>query len=310
MDRSFKFIDGFPDGVRQPFLDAWSRIVALSSEEATMERRQAVLDVYMTLPPLFLAPDARFRDDDGKELPFFELSEAFRRGMARELKSTLTDGQLRQFQLNELIENIYSEKRDWRAAEVEVDENRLVIDGFQVMDRFELPVMIDMVDGSLRECRKASRPRVLEVGWGMGFSGSRYLAADVDYTVIEAHPTIASHAREACAKAGHGRVVESLWQEAQLEGAFDVLFFDAYGASNGHDRPDEYFDAIMDFFYPRLADGGVFTFFLFNHYPTVDKFLQRGFNRVVCSRTPIVVPPDCTYVDRKRTSWLNLFAIR
>jgi hypothetical protein len=237
--------------------------------------------------------------------------------MATELRASLPADQAGAVYLNELLDQLHYVVRsgtEWSNAAFSRTERRLVIDGHQVMDAWETPIMHAMVDGCLAACRGASRtgrPRVLELGWGMGISGGRFLENDVDYTVVEAHAaTAAESARAIELSRRPGRVVPGLWQDAEFPPAsFDAIFFDAYYTTFDREKYGDYLRTAAAHFFPLLADGGVFTFFLGNHPGQIPILLDAGFGSVTCSRvTGIVVPEDCSYAPPGELTWLNILA--
>ena len=171
--------------------------------------------------------------------------------------------------------------------------------------------MDGMVDGCLRECERDGTLDVLELGWGLGLSGRRFLANDVRYTVVEANAAVAETARAALRDHGDGhRVIESLWQSVDLEPeSFDVVFFDAYYTT--HEPSLDYRRDVFRFCTPLVRPGGVFTFFLDNRYEHVELVQEYGYRRIVAERiTGFEMPADCTYWRPDVTYWLSLLAIK
>jgi hypothetical protein len=257
------------------------------------------------------------RDLDGRAVPFSDLSPAFRRAMVEELGASFPADRARALHVTELLDQLHYvavSGSEWSRAELSLTEERLVIDGHQVMDVWEAPIMHAMVDRCLEACRDPGRSsplRVLELGWGMGISGRRFLKGDVDYTVVEAHAAIAADAERAIGASGRpGRAIHALWQEAPLPPAsFDVIFFDVYYTTYDREKNGDYLKTVAQHFLPLLAEGGVFTYFLSNNPGQIATLLRAGFDAVTCSRvTGIIVPDDCSYAPPGQQEWLNVVA--
>jgi len=120
-----------------------------------------------------------------------------------------------------------SDRNQWRDVAVERTESNLLMGDWQVMQDWERPLMAHMATA-------ATSPHgdLLEVGFGMGISASMLVAGGCrSYTVIEAHPGIADHARSWAAEQSVScHVIEGFWQDVvpSLETRYDSILFDTY----------------------------------------------------------------------------------
>jgi hypothetical protein len=310
MDR-FTFLDAFPEPDATEFLHAWELVEAAASKPHSREAQATLNRVMYDIASMLFTDEVKFADGTGALVTFVELSPECRQRMVEELSRGIPQDKRTEFHLNEFLGSIWREPRDaaaWSKAPVELTDDRLTIDGHQVMDAWETPIMRGMVDRCLAAYVGDERPKVLELGWGMGISGRRFLEHGVDYTVVEAHAQIAEGARQYLLD--QGTVVECLWQDAEfaLE-AFDIVFFDVYHTTHDPER-DQLRDAI-DFFLPLMLDRGVFTYFLANDPEQIIDLLDRGFSKVVCDLIKgFEVPADCTYATPAMTAWFNILAIK
>jgi guanidinoacetate N-methyltransferase len=155
----------------------------------------------------------------------------------------------------------------WESSAAAQDASELVIQGQQVMQSWEQPLM--------RRMARAAASRggdVLEVGFGMGISAGFMLDAGVrSYTVIECNDAVVAGFERWRGRypATETRLVRGRWQDVgdQL-GTYDGILFDTYPLSQ-----DEYvrnevngraYSHAAEFFplaAARLRPGGVFTYF-------------------------------------------------
>ena len=289
----------------------WERVLEILAEPRTPEGVAEILDTLgQWIEDSNESERADFTDVSGIMVPFRYLSEDLRRMMVNHLMEGIAPETAEAFHLTDLMYQICPtfDRDTWRDAKAVRSPQRLIIRGYQVMDAWETPIMHAMVDTSLAECR-AQRPRVLEIGWGMGISGRRYLEAGVDYTVVEAHPELAKAAGRAVEPFG-GRVVEGFWEDTHFDdGSFDIVFFDAYHAT--HDPNGSYLVDSARHFYPTLAAGGVFETFAHDVLARIDCMHACGFERVICRRIEgFVVPRDCTYFPPHATGYVDTTGIK
>lgn len=156
---------------------------------------------------------------------------------------------------------------EWENSAAAQDARELVIQGQQVMQSWEHPLMERMARAA------ASRGGdVLEVGFGMGISASFVLEAGVrSYTVIECNDAVIAGFDRWRARYPETevRLVRGRWQDVgdQL-GTYDGILFDTYPLSqeeylrnevNGraYSHAGEFFPLAAS----RLRAGGVFTYF-------------------------------------------------
>ncbi|HET9766605.1 MAG TPA: amino acid adenylation domain-containing protein, partial [Thermoanaerobaculia bacterium] len=183
------------------------------------------------------------------------------------------------------------------------DAERLVINGQQVMDAWERPLMAALADAAT-----ATHGDVLEVGFGMGISATDIQARGVrSHTVIECNEdVIRTFERWRSRYPGRDiRLVKGLWQEVAAGcGPFDAILFDTYPLNE-----DEFNEAVVESvtfaaaFVPvaasLLREGGVFTYYT-NEIDTFSRRHQRLLLRHFRSLTLSVVrglqpPDDCHY---------------
>jgi len=146
----------------------------------------------------------------------------------------------------------------WPHLPVQQTANELKIGQWQVMQRWETPLM-----ERLAEFVTHNRGDVLEVGFGLGISADAILRKGCrSYTVIEAHPMIAEKAREWGSNASVAVTVhEGFWQDIvpTLAKRFDGILFDTYPLTE-----DEWLSNHFPFIPiapSLLTEGGVLTYF-------------------------------------------------
>jgi len=147
---------------------------------------------------------------------------------------------------------------DWRRLPVVLTDTELLIGGRQVMQAWERPLMEVLA----REVT-ASRGDILEVGFGMGISARAIVQCGCrTYTVIEAHPEIAAHARrwgqEQCTPV---TVLEGFWQDLapNLPADFDGILFDTFPIcqEEAHTNPAAMIPTVQRV----LRRGGILTYY-------------------------------------------------
>jgi len=189
-----------------------------------------------------------------------------------------------------------SDRNQWRDVAVERTESNLLMGDWQVMQDWERPLMAHMATA-------ATSPHgdLLEVGFGMGISASMLVAGGCrSYTVIEAHPGIADHARSWAAEQSVScHVIEGFWQDVvpSLETRYDSILFDTYPMTE-KERGRNHFS-----FIPVAAEllqpDGVFTYY---SDETIDfrsehlRLLLGSFREVTLTTVQgLKPPPDCEY---------------
>ena len=194
-------------------------------------------------------------------------------------------------------------QREWSAGAARYDVAQLVIEGQQVMQAWERPLM-----SALAEIATESHGDVLEVGFGMAISATEIqLRGARSHTIVECnHDVIAEFEKWRTRYPGREiRLVAGLWQDATPSlGSFDAILFDTYPMSE-----DEFNKAAIESitfaepFIPvaasLLREGGVFTYYT-NEIDSFSRRHQRLLLRHFRSLTISVVrglepPPDCHY---------------
>lgn len=308
---ALNFLCAFPEEDARLFRETWGKVKAIVSKPHSAEAQTKLVKVIAEVVPKLFNEEAKFAREDGERVRFGALSEEYRKGMVQELLEEIPRDKQLQFNLTEFLGRIYTRTYDgesWSAAPIELTETRLTIDGHQVMDAWETPIMHGMVDSCMALHGGNVPPQVLELGWGMGISGSRFVEHNVGYTVVEANAQIAENARRYLLD--KGRVIESLWQDIEFEPEFfDIVFFDVYYTT--HDSERDYFLDVINLFRPLLKQGGVLTYFLNNNARQIPTLLENGFSKVVCDRiTGFDAPPDCSYSRPEMKYWLNILAVK
>lgn len=155
----------------------------------------------------------------------------------------------------------------WKESEASYDDAELVIQGQQVMQAWEYPLMKALADA----CGE-SHGDILEVGFGMAISATYLQEVGVNsYTIIECNDQVISRfERWKQNYAGKNiQLVKGMWQDVvdQL-GTYDGILFDTYPLSQ-----EEYINNEVEGlpythcgeFFPvaarLLKKGGVFTYF-------------------------------------------------
>lgn len=191
----------------------------------------------------------------------------------------------------------------WEQSAASYDGSQLLIDGQQVMQDWERPLMQKMA-----EIVTQTHGDVLELGFGMGISASCIQQHGVrSHTIVECNKDVVNSfqqwklqypQRDICLIVGQ-------WQDVtdRLQ-SYDGIFFDTYPLSE--DEFDEYVIKNITFaehFFPVAAKclrpGGIFTYytneidsFSRRHQQLVLKYFSNFTLSVV---RPLFPPPDCHY---------------
>ena len=193
----------------------------------------------------------------------------------------------------------------WKSSGASYDEAELIIQGQQVMQAWEEPLM-----RRLAQIATSSHGDVLEVGFGMGISATMILEEGVrSYTVIECNEQVIERFNE-WKKAypdTEVRVVQGMWQDVESElGEYDGILFDTYPLSQEEYLRNEVGGTAYTHageFFPmasrHLRDGGIFTYFTCE-IDTLSRGHQRllfeHFDRFTVSRVEGLEPPQgCQY---------------
>lgn len=191
----------------------------------------------------------------------------------------------------------------WDKSEAEYTTSDLIIQGQQVMQVWERPLM-----AALALAAASSGGDILEVGFGMGISAGFIQREKVtSHTIIEANDEVGSRFAEWVHSYPESdiRMILGRWQDRLGElGEFDGIIFDTYPADES-----EYTKYIVDdvtfaaHFFPHaakhLCPGGVFTYYT-SEIDSLSRGHQRALLRNFSSFSVNVVrdlqpPADCNY---------------
>ncbi|TNH23996.1 class I SAM-dependent methyltransferase [Micromonospora orduensis] len=191
----------------------------------------------------------------------------------------------------------------WQDSDAHYAADELIIEGQQVMQDWEAPLMRAMAAKVA-----ATGGDILEIGFGMGISATYMLDAGIrSYTVLEANEDVAQ-AFAGWRKGFPGtdtKLIPGPWQETlPTLGLYDGIFFDTYPADENEYR--EYVVEDVTFaahFFPHAAahlrPGGVFSYYS-NEIDSLSRRHQRrllehfsGFSVEVVRG--LVPPDDCNY---------------
>lgn len=194
------------------------------------------------------------------------------------------------------LKSFPSRPEEWGNFAVVLTDSELVIGGWQVMQRWEQPLMEAMAAEIT-----ATPGNVLEVGFGMGMAAEAIISRGPhSYTVIEAHPVIATRAREwARTQTTEVRVLEGLWQDVlpHLDRRFDGILFDTYPLAVEERHRNNF--AFIPHAPQLLRPRGVFTCYSDEtiHFRTEHlALLLTYFDEVKLVKvTGLEPPPDCEY---------------
>jgi len=188
----------------------------------------------------------------------------------------------------------------WRDATAIFTGEGLFVDSYQVMQRWEWPLMRALAAAA---CRTPGR--VLEIGYGLGMSAEFITGFGCsEYVAIEAHPEVAKRAREWGTKqAMPVTIVEGFWQDVIGEGLgkFDGILFDTYPVNDGELAMEQY--QFVESFMKRVPDllspNGYFTYYsdeTRNIRPDHVRLMLQHFNRIELTIAEGLAPPStCDY---------------
>jgi guanidinoacetate N-methyltransferase len=153
----------------------------------------------------------------------------------------------------------------WKTEPVRSSPDELVIDGQQVMQAWERPLM-----AALADVAAASHGDVLEVGFGMGIAATFLQERGLrSHTILECNDDVAKRLAMWAGRYPEAdiRIIGSRWQDWEgPEGTFDAILFDTYPTSEEEFLREVYESPTFSAsFFPRAAQllrpGGVFTYY-------------------------------------------------
>lgn len=172
-------------------------------------------------------------------------------------------------QVNNFINGVERPSIDesWKASEASYDDTELIIQGQQVMQAWEHPLM-----KALAKASGESHGDILEVGFGMAISATYLQEVGIQsYTVIECNEQVISrfeHWKQNYT-GKNIRLVKGMWQEVVEQlGTYNGILFDTYPLSQEefirneveglpYTHCGEFFPVAVSL----LREGGVFTYF-------------------------------------------------
>jgi guanidinoacetate N-methyltransferase len=190
------------------------------------------------------------------------------------------------------------QKNKWKHAKTRRTADTLSINGFQVMQRWEEPCMMEMARNVAQ-----SGGDVLEVGFGMGISAffiNKH--SPRSHTIIEANHEVAEQAREFARQNPNVKVIEGFWQdviEQIANESYDGVLFDTYPIDGVHEDEDAFYAHAKRILRPQ----GVLTFYVSceSEVHEDDEYLSSlGFKTATCKVA--VTPPgkSCEYWDKSK----------
>lgn len=193
--------------------------------------------------------------------------------------------------------------RTWTDSHAEYRPSELIIEGQQVMQDWEAPLMKAMADIVTEQ-----HGDVLEVGFGMGISASYIQAGQPrSHTIIECNRDVMQAFGEWVDRYRDRdiRLVQGRWQDVVDDlGLFDGVFFDTYPASEAEFEESvinsiTFAEGFIPVAAKLLRPGGVFTYYT-NEIDSFSRrhqrFLLSHFSSFTLSVVRSLLPPDdCHY---------------
>ena len=192
---------------------------------------------------------------------------------------------------------------EWHKSQARYDESELIIEGQQVMQDWEAPLMEAMA-----KVVTESHGDILELGFGMGISATYIQKFGVrSYTIVEYNDEVVKRFQKWKLQFPNSdiRLIHGRWHNVidQL-GMYDGVFFDTVPTFE-----EEYLREVIDNvvmaedFFPVAAKclrkGGIFTWYT-NEIDTLSRRHQRLIQEYFSSYTvtvarPLIPPEDCHY---------------
>jgi guanidinoacetate N-methyltransferase len=190
----------------------------------------------------------------------------------------------------------HSFPEDWRTALATYTQDELVIEGHEVMQAWEEPLMRELATHVA-----ASGGDVLEIGFGMGISATIIQDVGVrSHTIVEPNDGVVAHF-EAWRRGYPGREIRLLhgfWQDlSDRFGEYDGVLYDPYPFSPEDDKETD--DAFFALAARVLRPTGVLSYYT-DEVDSLSRSHQRSllahFGQVEISvMSGLSPPPDCSY---------------
>lgn len=194
-------------------------------------------------------------------------------------------------------------QNEWSKSQAHYDSSQLVIEGQQVMQDWERPLMKAMAN-----IVAETHGDVLEVGFGMGISATYIQELGVNsHTIIECNDDVVEYFNKWKNRYPNKdiQLLYGKWQDVVKQlGSYDGIFFDTYPLSENEFMEDVIKSiTFAEQFFPIAANclkpGGCFTYYT----NEIDSFSRRHqrlvlkyFNSFTLSVVrPLLPPEDCNY---------------
>jgi len=191
-------------------------------------------------------------------------------------------------------------KNDWLNQKAKLTNDSLLIKGYQVMQRWEVPYM-----EQLAEVVVSNGGHILEVGFGLGISAGFIQKSKKikRHTIIEAHPDVVKYAFKLfpeSIKSGRMNIIQGFWEDVTQmlkDDFFDGILFDTSPI-----HKETVFFHFFPFFQEGcrlLKKGGIFTYFSDEPKeitPNHMRMLRKaGFKKIDFKICKVQPPKSCRY---------------
>ena len=191
-------------------------------------------------------------------------------------------------------------KEEWSQSPAQYDSSQLIIEGQQVMQDWEHPVMKAMAD-----IVTETHGDILEIGFGMGISATYIQERGVkSHTIVEFNNDVieAFKAWKEQYPDRDIKLIQGKWPDVEDQvQMYDGIFFDTYPTSEEELKSLLIASCIEDFYVgaTHLKEGGIFTFYT-GEIDSLSRFTQRFLLKIFSSLTISIVdslcpPEDCHY---------------
>ncbi|MCF7861540.1 class I SAM-dependent methyltransferase [Candidatus Woesearchaeota archaeon] len=187
---------------------------------------------------------------------------------------------------------------DWEKKDVVIKNDRLLIDGYQVMMRWETPYMHKMAE----MLHAHSNNNILEVGFGMGISATKLQHLGLKtHTIIEPHPKIYNLALKWKRHYPKSNImlINDYWQNIRdLLPKYDGIFFDTFSATT-EEADLKRFDFFKTASEKLLKSNGALTFYYMkkNLELNYQDELLKSFSKIIIEPQELKSSPDCVYAS-------------